>query len=429
LSPRSVAQKTFRSLRVRNYRLYFAGQVVSMTGTWMQWVAQGWLVLRMTGSGFLVGAVTATQFLPMLLGGAYGGVIADRVDKRKLLIGTQSTAGLLALILGVLVSTGAVRLWMVFALALTLGIVNAIDNPARQSFVSEMVDRSEVTNAVSLNSVLANGTRVVGPAVAGFLIAGVGIGLCFLINAASYIGVVVGLLLMRSDELYANERAERRPGQLREGLRYVRRRSELWLPLMLMVVVGTLAYNFSVLLPLLSRFTCDRGPAGYGEMFSVLSVGAVVSGLTVAAMGRATQRIAALAALSFGVSTLIVAVMPTFGAELAAMLAVGAASTVFVAVTNSVLQLRASPAFRGRVMALFAIAFLGTTPLGAPLVGWIGEHFGPRAGFAFGAVAAIVAATVALVLLPRLGRREPQTAEVRRPAVPPVAVGETPASA
>jgi len=429
LSPRSVAQKTFRSLRVRNYRLYFAGQVVSMTGTWMQWVAQGWLVLRMTGSGFLVGAVTATQFLPMLLGGAYGGVIADRVDKRKLLIGTQSTAGLLALILGVLVSTGAVRLWMVFALALTLGIVNAIDNPARQSFVSEMVDRSEVTNAVSLNSVLANGTRVVGPAVAGFLIAGVGIGLCFLINAASYIGVVVGLLLIRSDELYANERAERRPGQLREGLRYVRRRSELWLPLMLMVVVGTLAYNFSVLLPLLSRFTFDRGPAGYGEMFSVLSVGAVVSGLTVAAMGRATQRIAALAALSFGVSTLIVAVMPTFGAELAAMLAVGAASTVFVAVTNSVLQLRASPAFRGRVMALFAIAFLGTTPLGAPLVGWIGEHFGPRAGFAFGAVAAIVAATVALVLLPRLGRREPQTAEVRRPAVPPVAVGETPASA
>ena len=429
MSPRSVAQKTFRSLRVRNYRLYFAGQVVSMTGTWMQWVAQGWLVLRMTGSGFLVGAVTATQFLPMLLGGAYGGVIADRVDKRKLLIGTQSTAGLLALILGVLVSTGAVRLWMVFALALTLGIVNAIDNPARQSFVSEMVDRSEVTNAVSLNSVLANGTRVVGPAVAGFLIAGVGIGLCFLINAASYIGVVVGLLLMRSDELYANERAERRPGQLREGLRYVRRRSELWLPLMLMVVVGTLAYNFSVLLPLLSRFTFDRGPAGYGEMFSVLSVGAVVSGLTVAAMGRATQRIAALAALSFGVSTLIVAVMPTFGAELAAMLAVGAASTVFVAVTNSVLQLRASPAFRGRVMALFAIAFLGTTPLGAPLVGWIGEHLGPRAGFAFGAVAAIVAATVALVLIPRLRRRETQVAEVRRPAVPPVAVGETPASA
>ena len=429
MSPRSVAKKTFRSLRVRNYRLYFAGQVVSMTGTWMQWVAQGWLVLRMTGSGFLVGAVTATQFLPMLLGGAYGGVIADRVDKRKLLIGTQSTAGLLALILGVLVTTGAVRLWMVFALALTLGIVNAIDNPARQSFVSEMVDRSEVTNAVSLNSVLANGTRVVGPAVAGFLIAGVGIGLCFLINAASYIGVVVGLLLMRSDELYANERTERRPGQLREGLRYVRRRSELWLPLMLMVVVGTLAYNFSVLLPLLSRFTFDRGPAGYGEMFSVLSVGAVVSGLTVAAMGRATQRIAALAALSFGVSTLIVAVMPTFGAELAAVLAVGAASTVFVAVTNSVLQLRASPAFRGRVMALFAIAFLGTTPLGAPLVGWIGEHLGPRAGFAFGAVAAIVAATVALVLLPRLGRREPQTAEVRRPAVPPVAVGETPASA
>lgn len=429
MSPRSVARKTFRSLGVRNYRLYFAGQIVSMTGTWMQWVAQGWLVLRMTGSGFAVGAVTAMQFLPMLLGGAYGGVIADRVDKRRLLVGTQSIAGLLALILGVLVTTGAVRLWMVFALALTLGVVNAIDNPARQSFVSEMVDRDQVTNAVSLNSVLANGTRVVGPAAAGFLIAGVGIGLCFLINAASYVAVVIGLLLMRTNELYENNRAERRPGQLREGLRYVRRRSELWLPLLLMVVVGALAYNFSVLLPLMSRFTFNRGPAGYGEMFSVLSVGAVISGLTVAALGHATQKIAALAALSLGITTLVAAVMPNFGAELAALVAVGAASTVFVAVSNSVLQLRASRAFRGRVMALFAIAFLGTTPLGAPLIGWIGEHFGPRAGFAFGAIATIVAASVALALIPRLRGREPKMAEIRRSAVPPIAVEETPASA
>ena len=429
MSPRSVARKTFRSLSVRNYRLYFAGQIVSMTGTWMQWVAQGWLVLRMTGSGFAVGAVTATQFLPMLFGGAYGGVIADRVDKRKLLVGTQSSAGLLALILGILVTTGTVRLWMVFAIALTLGFVNAIDNPARQSFVSEMVHRDQVTNAVSLNSVLANGTRVVGPTIAAFLIAGVGIGLCFLINAASYAAVVIGLLLMRTDELYENNRAKRQPGQIREGIRYVRRRSELWLPLLLMVVVGAFAYNFSVLLPLLSRFTFNRGPVGYGEMFSVLSVGAVISGLTVAAMGRATQKIAALAALSLGITTLLAAVMPNFGAELVALVAVGAASTVFMAVTNSVLQLRASPAFRGRVMALFAMAFLGTTPLGAPLVGWIGEQFGPRAGFAFGAFATIVAASVALVLLPRLRRREPQPAEPARPLIPPVAVAETPASA
>ena len=198
MSPTAVAIRTFRSLRVRNYRLYFAGQVVSMTGTWMQWVAQGWLVLRLTGSGLMVGLVTALQFLPMLLGGAYGGVVADRVDKRKLLIGTQSTAGVLALILGLLVVTNTVQLWMVFALAFTLGLVNAIDNPTRQSFVSQMVGRDEVTNAVSLNSVLANGTRVVGPAVAGFLIAGVGIGLCFLINAASYVAVVIGLFMMRT---------------------------------------------------------------------------------------------------------------------------------------------------------------------------------------------------------------------------------------
>ena len=430
MSPTAVATRTFRSLRVRNYRLYFAGQVVSMTGTWMQWVAQGWLVLRLTGSGLMVGLVTALQFLPMLLGGAYGGVVADRVDKRKLLIGTQSTAGVLALILGLLVVTNTVQLWMVFALAFTLGLVNAIDNPTRQSFVSQMVGRDEVTNAVSLISVLANGTRVVGPAVAGFLIAGVGIGLCFLINAASYVAVVIGLFMMRSDDLYENTRAERKPGQLREGLWYVRRRPELYLPLVLMVVVGALAYNFSVLLPLLSHFTFHRGSVGYGAFFSVLSVGAVVSGLVVAARGRATQRMAALAALSFGVCTLVVAVMPTFEAELVAMLAVGAASTVFVAVTNSVLQLGAAPAFRGRVMALFAIAFLGTTPIGAPLVGWIGQHFGPRVAFAFGAIATIVAASVALVLLSRLRERQLRPAQQPGPsAVPPIAVGETAASA
>ena len=427
MSPRAVATRTFRSLRVRNYRLYFAGQIVSMTGTGMQWVAQGWLVLRLSGSGFLVGAVTATQFLPMLLGGAYGGVLADRVDKRKLLVGTQSTAGVLALILGVLVVTHTVQLWMVFALALTLGVVNAIDNPTRQSFVSEMVGRDEVTNAVSLNSVLANGTRVVGPAVAGLLIAGVGIGVCFLVNAASYVAVVIGLLMMRTGDLYENVRAERGPGQLRDGLRYVRRRAELWLPLLLMVVVGAIAYNFSVLLPLLSRFTFHRGAAGYGEMFSVLSVGAVVSGLIVAASGRASQRIAAIAALALGLSTAVVAVMPSFGTELIAMLFVGAASTVFVAVTNSVLQLRAAPAFRGRVMALFAIAFLGTTPIGAPLVGWIAETFGPRVGFGVGSVTTIVASSAALLVLARLREREP--VPVRQLAVPPIAVEETPASA
>jgi MFS family permease len=434
MSPRAVATRTFSSLRVRNYRLYFSGQFVSMTGTWMQWVAQGWLVLRLTGSGFAVGLVTALQFLPMLVGGAYGGVIADRVDKRRLLVATQSTAGTLALILGVLVTTGVVRLWMVFALALALGIVNAIDNPTRQSFISDMVGTEEVTNAVSLNSVLANGTRVIGPAVAGFLIAGVGIGLCFLINAASYVAVVIGLLLMRTDELRAGRRGERGPGQLREGLRYVRSRPELLIPLLLMVVVGALGYNFSVILPLLSRFTFHHGAAGYGVLFSVMSVGAVVSGLTVATMGRATQRIAALAALSFGVMLLVAAVMPTFGAELGVMVAVGAASTVFVAVTNSVLQLRADPAFRGRVLALFAIAFLGTTPIGAPIVGWIGERFGPRVAFGFGAVASITAALVALAILSRIREKRPEPVRVARerqpePAVAPIAVGETPASA
>ena len=372
-----------------------------MTGTWMQWVAQGWLVLRLTGNGFFLGAVTALQFLPMLVGGAYGGVIADRIDKRRLIVATQSTAGVLALVLGVLVVTNAVQLWMVFALAFTLGIVNAIDNPARQAFVTEMVGTEEITNAVSLNSVLANGTRVIGPAAAGFLIAAVGIGVCFLINAASYIAVVLCLLLMRREDLRTVRSVGPRRGQLGEGLRYVRSRSELWVPLLLMVGVAAFGYNFSILLPLLSRFTFHHGAAGYGELFSVLSVGAVISGLTVATLGRATQRLAAIAALSFGVLLLVAAAMPTFVAEMGVMVGVGAASTVFVAATNSVLQLRADPAFRGRVMALFAIAFLGTTPIGAPIVGWIGQHFGPRIAFGFGALASIAAALAALALLRR----------------------------
>jgi predicted MFS family arabinose efflux permease len=280
---------------------------------------------------------------------------------------------------------------------------------------------------VSLNSVLANGTRVIGPAVAGFLIAGVGIGVCFLINAASYVAVVCGLLLIRSDDLRGAARAERTPGQLREGLRYVRSRPDLWLPLSLMVVVAALGYNFSVILPLLSRFTFHHGAAGYGILFSVMSVGAVISGLTFATIGRATPRIAALSALAFGVLLLVAAAMPTFGAEMAVMVAVGAASTAFVASTNSLLQLRTAPALRGRVISLFAIAFLGTTPIGAPLVGWIGEHFGPRMAFGFGALASIAAALVALAILSRMRSRAlPADGAPEQPLAAPV---EAPLSA
>jgi MFS family permease len=401
VSPRAVAAQTFRSLRVRNYRLYFAGQLVSMTGTWMQWVAQGWLVLELTGSGTAVGAVTALQFLPMLVGGAYGGVIADRVDKRKLIIATQSTAGVLAVALGLLVVTGAVQLWMVFLLAFLLGLVTALDNPARQAFVSEMVGLDDVRNAVSLNSVLANATRVIGPAIAGFLIAGVGIGVCFLANAASYVAVVTGLLLMRGNDLQRAKLVARRPGQLRDGLAYVRSRPDLLVPLLLMVVVGAFTYNFSVILPLFSRFTFHRGAAGYGVLSSMMSAGAVISGLVVAGFGKAMPRIAAAAALAFGLTVITAATMPSFWTLAITMVAVGAAGTAFVATTNSVLQLRADPAYRARVISLFAIAFLGTTPIGSPIAGWIGEHLGPRMALGFGGLAAVVAALTAFAVLAR----------------------------
>jgi MFS family permease len=396
-SLRLAASRTFKSLGVRNYRLYFLGQIVSMSGTWMQSVAQAWLVLELTGSGVALGTVTALQFLPTLVLGPWGGLIADRVDKRRLLVWTQSASALLALALGVLVVTHVVMLWMVYALALGLGLVTMIDMPTRQTFVMEMVGREHVTNAVSLNGVIVNASRIVGPAVAGALIATVGVGICFLINAGSYVAVIVGLLLMRAAELHRTKTATRERGQLRAGLRYVWRTSELRVPLLLMAVVGAIAYNFSVLLPLMVRFAFHAGAGAFGVLFSVMGAGAVAGGLAVAAWGKATRRLLAGAAVALGGFLSLAAVAPSLGYELVAMLPIGVASTAFIAMSNSLLQLGASPEMRGRVMGLFAVVFLGTTPIGGPLVGWIAEQLGPRAALAI--AAGVTAAAGAVVFL------------------------------
>jgi MFS family permease len=411
----AALSRTFHSLRYRNYRLYFTGQIVSMSGTWMQSVAQAWLVIRLSGGGVALGVVTALQFLPVLLAGPWGGVIADRLDKRRIVTVTQTVAGLLALSLGVLTVTGVVRLWMVDLVAFLLGCVNLVDMPTRQAFVIEMVGREDVPNAVSLNSVVVNAARIVGPAVAGLLIATVGIALCFFLNAASYVAVIVAFLVMRPSELHRTAPVPRKRGQLREGLRYVWSRPDLRTPLLLMAVVGTLAYNFSVVFPLLVRDAFHGGPGTYGVLYAVMGAGAVAGGLVVAARSRATRPLLAGATLAFGAALLAAALVPHLGAEIAVMVAVGAASTAFIATSNALLQLSASNEMRGRVMALFSVVFLGSTPIGGPLVGWIAEVAGPRAALGVGAVATLLTGVVAVAAVRRAARR------ARRPAPEPAA--------
>lgn len=397
---------TFVALGEPNYRRYFIGQAVSLVGTWMQTVALGWLVLTLTGSGTALGLVTAAQFVPILLLAPYGGLLADRLDKRRLLIATQIGLGLVALSLAAITLAEVVAVWMLVILALTLGLLTAADNPTRQAFSQEMVGGQLLPNAVALNSVLVNAARAVGPALGAVLIATVGIGLCFAINAVSYVAVVVALATMERSRLRPAPSTPRRPGQVREGLRYVAGRRELAVPLAMLAIVGTLAYEFSVLLPLLAEGPLDGGVGAYGLLTSAMGVGAMVGGLVVAANVRTGLRPLSIAALGFGATILLVAVSPSLGWALAAMVAVGAASVAFLAMANSTLQLRSRPPMRGRVMALWTVAFLGSTPVGAPLIGALAQHAGPRLGLVVGAGACVIAAVVGLIA----GRPTPHAA-------------------
>lgn len=398
---RRVAVETFSSLRVRNYRLYFAGQVVSVSGSWMQRVAQSWLVLHLTGSGIALGLVSALQFLPILLFGAWAGLVADRIDKRRLLMVTQSLMGLLALVLGVVTLTGLVQLWMVYLMALLLGAVTAVDNPGRQSFVMELVGRRQVTNAVSLNSAVFTASRIVGPAIAGVLITAVGTGWCFVLNAASFGGVLMALIAMDAGQLDRIGPSPRAQGQLMEGLRFVWSRPDLRTPLALLAVVGTLALNFTVVLPLLARNTFHGDASTYGTLFSVLGAGSLAGALFTASRREPSIRLLVGALGFFGLFMLGAAAAPTLPLEILALIPMGVAALVFQTTTTSLIQLRSEPALRGRVMALYSVVFLGTTPIGAPTVGWVAEHFGPRAGLALGGAAVLAAALIALWLSAR----------------------------
>ncbi len=401
---------TFAALTNHNFRRFFYGQAVSMIGTWMQSVAQSWLVLELTGSGTALGLVIALQTLPVLFLAPYAGLIANRADKRRLLVGTQSAMAVLALVLGLLTVTHSVSLWMVYLLAVALGLANAIDNPTRQAFVLEMVGPEHLRNAVTLNSVLVNAARAIGPAVAGTLIATIGVGICFLVNAGTFIAVLVALVTMNLSALRPSTPAPRARGQLREGFTYVRRTPALLVPLGMMAVIGMLAYEFQVVLPVVARSTFHGGAQAYGFLTAAMGAGAVIGGLGVASRAFTGARALVGSAAIFGGVILLAAAAPNLVLACVAMALVGAGSVGFLAIGNATLQLAASPMMRGRVMALWAVAFLGSTPIGGPIAGYVSQHFGGRAGLILGGLSCLVAAAGGWYALRRSASRSGQSA-------------------
>lgn len=399
----------FRSLRTRNYRLFASGQIVSNTGTWMQRVAQDWLVLSLThGSGTALGIATGLQFLPLLLFGLWGGVIADRYPKRVTLMVTQTVMGLLALILGMLAVTGSARLWHVYVLAFGLGLATVIDNPTRQTFVIEMVGKADLPNAIALNSAIFNLARVVGPAVAGGVIYLVGTGPAFLLNAASFGAVLLGLALMRQKELLTVDPVPRAKGQLRAGLAYVRGRRDLMMVLMLIGFIAGFGMNFQVTTALISREVFHRDAASFGLAGALLAVGSVAGALLAARRVRPDRRMLMGAAVLFGVLEVTAGLMPTYESFLALLVPTGLAMMTFTTAANAMMQLGIAPEMRGRVMGLYMLVFLGTNPFGAPAIGWLAEVFGPRSGMVLGGIVSLVATLIiTAVVLTRPAPQEP----------------------
>ncbi|HEX2904142.1 MAG TPA: MFS transporter [Jatrophihabitans sp.] len=381
-----------RSLKVRNYRLYFSGQLVSLTGTWAQRVAQDWLVLQLTNSGTALGVITALQFGPALLLSLYGGTLADRGDKRKLLLATQTGIGVAALALGLLDVTGTVRIWHVMVLAAILGVVSAIDTPIRQSFVVEMVGPAELPNAVALNATTFNLARIIGPAIAGVVISTFGTGWAFLGNAGSTIAVLLALSLMRRAELFPSTPVDRQPGQYRDALAYVRRRSDLMLPMVLILVLGTFGYNYQITIALIAKQVFHRGADSFGLLSTALAVGATVGAVAATFRRRRPTRLfLILAAVAFSVTEIVAAVMPNFTGTALALVPAGLAMITMAQAANATVQLGVEPTMRGRVMGLYILCFMGGTPLGAPIVGWLSEVLGPRWGMLGGGVVCLLA--------------------------------------
>jgi MFS family permease len=383
----------------------------------MQTVAEVWLILGLTGSGFAVGLTTALQFLPILLFGAWGGLLADRIAKRRLLMATQAAMAVPALLLLAVSAGGVVQPWMVYALVFARGAVNAVDNPTRQSFVIEMVGAGRVVNAVSLNSVIVHSARMAGPALAGILIATVGVEACFALNALSFAVMIAALVRMDASQLRPAPTASRERGAVRAGLRYVRRTPELAVPLGLMALVGTLGLNFQVILPLLARFTFDGDATAYALLVSAMAAGSVAGALVSGARARTGPGVLTGSALAFGLLALAAAAAPTIAVVVPVLAGLGAAAVTFAAAVNSSLQLAVAEQMRGRVMALYSVVFLGSTPIGGPIAGWLSEAYDPRVALLLAASSGLAAAWAARTAFGRLARAgEGREARAAQPA-------------
>ncbi|HEY9370936.1 MFS transporter [Streptomyces sp.] len=394
---------TFSSLKIRNYRLFFTGAIVSNTGTWMARITQDWLVLTLTGSSAAVGITTALQFLPMLLFGLYGGVLADRYPKRRILLFSQGALGLCGLALAALTLSGHIQVWHVYLVAFLLGMVTVVDNPARQSFVSEMVGPDQLRNAVSLNSANFQSARLVGPAVAGLLIASIGSGWAFLLNGLFFLAPLTGLLMMRPAELHKVERAPRGKGQLREGLRYVAGRPELIWPIVLVGFVGTFGFNFPIWLTAFADDVFHVGAGTYGLLNTLMAAGSLAGALLAARRGSTRLRMLVGAAAVFGVLEVLAAVAPAFWLFALLLVPIGMFGLTVNVTANSAVQLATDPVMRGRVMSLYMMVFVGGTPIGAPLVGWLTDAYGARIGFATGGLMSLAATGLVGLILTRAG--------------------------
>ena len=391
--------RTFASLGYVNYRLWFAGALVSNVGTWMQRVAQDWVVLTVltADSGVAVGVVTALQFLPFLVVGPFAGVLADRIAPRRLLMVTQAASALLGVALGSLVLLGHVELWHMYAFAFALGVVSAFDMPVRQTFVSALVPQESLPNAVGLNSASFNAARLIGPALAGFAVAGIGSGWVFIINGMTFVATIVALLMMRTEELTPFRRAPRSPGQIKEGLRYVRGRPELIVVMVVVSTVAMLGLNFQLTSAMMARVEFGRGAEDYGLIGSVLAIGSLSGALLAARRSEVRLRLILGAAMLFGISSAVMASMPTYTLYLISCTAVGFSSLTMLTSANAFIQTTTPAQVRGRVMALYSVVLMGTTPLGSPLIGWVGEQVGPRWAIGVGAVASILVAAGAVM--------------------------------
>lgn len=404
----SFGHKTFSSLALRNYRLYFAGQAISQTGTWMQTIALAWLVLKLTNSGVQLGFIAAAQFLPVLLFGSWGGLIADRFDKLKIIFLTQSGFLILALTLGLLAHFDLAKPWMIYLLAGGLGLLNAIDTPTRQSFIHDMVGADRLQNAMSLNATLFNLTRIIGPAIAGIIIAAIGLAPCFFINAASYLAVLLALGFINKKEIFQSVPVRRASGQLRTGFAYVSSQPLLRDILIMMAVVGTFIYEFQISIPLLAKNTFAGDARAYAALTSFMGLGAVLGGLWSASATRPNFRRVTLGILFLGAAMLLASISPNLPLALFAMAVIGFASVNYTSRGNVALQLNSSPQMRGRVLALWNTAFVGTTAIGGPVIGAIGQYAGPRWALATGALSAALAVIYGHIQGKKLRPSEPE---------------------